>query len=500
MKKITKTIITMLLAVILIINTNIPVHAQTAYDDTYTSSWDKASRVYMVTAKTDIIFKDLPDEKGFQKKILVSLYSEDKDETLNKQQITIAPKQDVTYSLSSVKDGTYFLQLYKLKESGTAFQSYWLKSYGVKLRKASGKITFLQHAPYETNQSLHNSHLTGQAVLDYYLQPSSLVDCNNPVIRKKALEITKGITDDYGKVKAVHDWVAKNIWYDYDKLYHGKTTDYLASDVMTSKKSVCQGFADLAAALLRSLGIPTKVTAGYALGAGSEKKWTDDILNTDKTNHAWNESFVNGRWVIYDCTWDSSNKYEYGTYSKNTGLLGHRYFDMTIESLSATHLMMDEEKELRERFPEETKTQADTQIETQSSDEDTGAYMKETSMQQDYSAVSQIIGTDNTGSTAAQTASLSSTTAQTGSKTTTEKTAKKPQLSITTKNKRLKKGKTRKLTVKKKYISGKIKWKSSNKKIASVLSSGKVRARKKGKVTITAYAGTVKASLKLTVY
>lgn len=73
---------------------------------------------------------------------------------------------------------------------------------------------------------------------------------------------------------------------------------------------------------------------------------------------------------------------------------------------------------------------------------------------------------------------------------------KRPKITITTKTKKIKKGKTLKLTAKKQNISGKIKWKSSNKKVAKVSNTGKVTAKKKGKATITAYIGKVKASIK----
>lgn len=49
------------------------------------------------------------------------------------------------------------------------------------------------------------------------------------------------------------------------------------------------------------------------------------------------------------------------------------------------------------------------------------------------------------------------------------------------------------------YVSGKVKWKSSNKKIASVSSKGKVTAKKKGKCTIIAKKGKYKGKVKITV-
>ena len=112
------------------------------------------------------------------------------------------------------------------------------------------------------------------------------------------------------------------------------------------QKSVCQGYADLCAALLRAEGIPTKVTNGYAMGAGTTGMWTDTIMNSDDSNHAWNEAFVDGRWIVFDSTWDSNNKYAYGEFSEGTGLTAYAYFDPTIEMFSNTHYIMDKEERL----------------------------------------------------------------------------------------------------------------------------------------------------------
>lgn len=52
---------------------------------------------------------------------------------------------------------------------------------------------------------------------------------------------------------------------------------------------------------------------------------------------------------------------------------------------------------------------------------------------------------------------------------------------------------------KSKNLTGTVKWKSSNKSIATVSSSGKVTGKKAGTATITAYIGKVKATCKITV-
>ena len=57
-----------------------------------------------------------------------------------------------------------------------------------------------------------------------------------------------------------------------------------------------------------------------------------------------------------------------------------------------------------------------------------------------------------------------------------------------------------KIKLKHKKISGKLKWRSSNKSVATVSAKGIVKAKKAGKTTITAKAGKVKVTGKIKVY
>lgn len=655
MKKIWRRVVTAALAFSLAVNTgNIGENkliyaAEVGSDISISTSYDKATNITLSIKNESIVFEDLPDETGFQKMILVSLYGDSNGETINKKQLKVSSK--TTYSLSGVADGIYYVQLYYLDSSGTKFKSYWLKKNGIKIKKIGNKIVFMQPETYQNNLEIYRGRASSSQALEYYLEPDSFVDCDNPVIKKKALEITKGITDDYEKVKAVHDWIADNIWYDYDGLYQKSPIEYVASDVLESKKSVCQGFADLAAAFLRSLGIPTKVTNGYAMGVGTSEVWTEDILSSNQSNHAWNESYVNGRWVIYDCTWDSDNKYMNGKFSSDTGCTGHCYFDLTIDRFSNTHLIMDKEEKFLNAMigkmqsvtcqeyvagekkaiwnKEFTISDLDYQFEsanegiavvdkygvvtgvaegrvkikvilsfhgvsasyqlpvivekgngeinsapieapiveqteepvlTPSNAPDTTIAENKTEEKGDGVSTQSILrntnemlreiaptinkvnliygGTKNNStqllyycdeairgkfkitywmedSSVARISSNGIITASGVGETTLHITyqadgykvedeidiyVKGAKISISAGNKKIKKGKTKTLTAKKSYISGTVKWKTSNKKIATVSSKGKVSAKKKGKVTITAYIGKVKASVKLTVY
>ena len=82
-----------------------------------------------------------------------------------------------------------------------------------------------------------------------------------------------------------------------------------------------------------------------------------------------------------------------------------------------------------------------------------------------------------------------------------KKVALKKLQAITSRKVTVKKGKKTTLKVANSPITAKasVKWKTSNKKVASVTSKGVVKGLKKGRATITAYSGKVKMTFKVTV-
>jgi len=124
--------------------------------------------------------------------------------------------------------------------------------------------------------------------------------------------ITKDCTNDEQKVLAIHDWIAKNISYDYVALYSNNLTDAADPEkVFTNKRGVCSGYARLARILFGIAQIPCLNIHGYASGLGGGAIMEGKTYNY--TNHEWNAVYVNKEWKILDITWDSNNKY----YGKN---------------------------------------------------------------------------------------------------------------------------------------------------------------------------------------
>ena len=129
--------------------------------------------------------------------------------------------------------------------------------------------------------------------------------------------------DDYGKVKAIHDFIANLVCYDYDNVYErvetGKNsdgkpvyedrlrekskvkTDYRG--VLAVKKTSCSGYSQLFYEMCSRMDIVCEIVSGYA--RGYLWKPSDDIT---KSNHAWNTVLIDGAWYLIDCTWDSGSE------------------------------------------------------------------------------------------------------------------------------------------------------------------------------------------------
>lgn len=122
-----------------------------------------------------------------------------------------------------------------------------------------------------------------------WLYPSNVVQADDINIMNKAADITYGLETAYDKARAIHDWIVLNHFYDNDSLAGArKRQDAVA--VMEYGMAVCEGYANLAAALIRNCGIEVI------------------YISSTSMNHGWNHVNVgtadNPDWRLLDCTWD----------------------------------------------------------------------------------------------------------------------------------------------------------------------------------------------------
>lgn len=101
----------------------------------------------------------------------------------------------------------------------------------------------------------------------------------------KARELTGNAENVGDAVRAVCNYIVDNVTYDNDKAAKvTKVTGYVPNpdETFSTNKGICFDYASLGAAMLRSVGIPTKIVTGY--------------VSPNDLYHAWIMVFIDGSW------------------------------------------------------------------------------------------------------------------------------------------------------------------------------------------------------------
>ncbi|MDO5346352.1 MAG: leucine-rich repeat protein [Lachnospiraceae bacterium] len=99
---------------------------------------------------------------------------------------------------------------------------------------------------------------------------------------------------EYGKIKAIYDYICGNVKYDHE---HGEDYKlrYTAYAALIDGSAVCNGYAVLFYRMALEAGLSTRYVSGYTASDGSG-------------SHAWNIVRINGLYYNLDSTWDAGSK------------------------------------------------------------------------------------------------------------------------------------------------------------------------------------------------
>jgi transglutaminase-like putative cysteine protease len=131
-----------------------------------------------------------------------------------------------------------------------------------------------------------------------YLQlPKDKLD---PRIWELARRITRGLTNDYDRARAIESYLKNNFGYTLDVKISGD--DPLAEFLFEKKEGHCEYFASAMAVLLRSIGIPSRIVNGFQMGQYNELGRFYTVRQRDA--HSWVEAYFAGldAWVEFDPT------------------------------------------------------------------------------------------------------------------------------------------------------------------------------------------------------
>jgi transglutaminase-like putative cysteine protease len=320
-------------------------------------------------------------------------------------------------------------------------------------------------------------------------------DSNYPSVESRvstlAAECETECSTDYEKALWFHDWIINNADYDYEYKYCS------AEGVLARGTGTCEAYHRAYVMLLNKVGIET----GRIEGNG----------------HVWTAVKMDGKWYQVDTTWDDLGDEYRGTYYE------HIYFGITDEIIGLVHSDHTSAEAgyesnsyennyfiktgkisqwldpIKEQVDEKLKA-GETEFTITINDSMPENYknviynlVAYSLMQQDWG------GFKLTASYADNKISCSFKEFNADSTDKNGKTVKTTKLTMKVKKFTMKKGEKYKINVvrKPKNSTQKIIYTSSNNKIATVSLKGVVRAKKKGRVTITAKSGSKKATCKI---
>ena len=125
-----------------------------------------------------------------------------------------------------------------------------------------------------------------------YLAPTDYVPLGDPELAAAAGDLARGRTPAEACV-AAGDWLRDRLRYE-----RGTTSvSTTAIDVLRQGSGVCQDFAHLDLALLRTMGIPARYVSGYLHPQADAELG----LSIEGQSHAWIEAWL-GEWMPFDPT------------------------------------------------------------------------------------------------------------------------------------------------------------------------------------------------------
>jgi transglutaminase-like putative cysteine protease len=122
----------------------------------------------------------------------------------------------------------------------------------------------------------------------------------SPAVRQLAKQIVGSASTSSEKVQKIRQWMTTNVAYNLTAKDPGRTIDPIDYLLFTSREGSCTHFATATAALLRSVGVPTRISTGFV---AQEQPRIFQFVVRGRDAHAWAEvPLVDGDWLQVDTT------------------------------------------------------------------------------------------------------------------------------------------------------------------------------------------------------
>ena len=239
-------------------------------------------------------------------------FSEDSAEGNSEAKVDFSHTSDGYFGVLANSDSRLKLQVFKDSDTFTYDveqgkpQIFPLQggdgSYTIKVMKNVSGTSYYELYSTSTSVTLNDSKAP-------YVRPNVYANYSkDSECIKKASQMAGSASSESDFVDQVYDYICKSIKYDYDEaatVESGYIPD--PDEVMSSGKGICFDYASLAASMLRSQGIPTKIIFGYVAPDNLYHAW--NMFYTDEEGWTTVEFSVDpGDWTRVDLTFSANGQ------------------------------------------------------------------------------------------------------------------------------------------------------------------------------------------------
>ncbi len=171
------------------------------------------------------------------------------------------------------------------------------------------QYTVVSERPFVTPELLRDAdpltRTLPDAIIDQYLPgqdgaENASVEAT-PKVRDLALRITAGAPTAYDKIRALEEWMGRNIVYDTNIPTLPPGADAVEHLLFVDKVGFCEQIGSALAVMARSLGIPARLAVGYVPNEFDRFRGTWTVRGRDA--HSWTEIYFPGvGWQGFDPT------------------------------------------------------------------------------------------------------------------------------------------------------------------------------------------------------
>jgi transglutaminase-like putative cysteine protease len=148
--------------------------------------------------------------------------------------------------------------------------------------------------------------------MDKYLRPTAVIECDSPVIRAKARDLTEGLNAAREKAVALFYYVRDQVRF--NPYSAGEVYEYnRATLVLERGHGFCYQKAILLAALARASGIPARLGFADIRNHRLSERFLEKMFgNNVLVYHGWTEMLIDGKWVRATPAYDLEMCLEHG--------------------------------------------------------------------------------------------------------------------------------------------------------------------------------------------